>query len=137
MDVTANDPLAAQRRYARWLAWGTGLGLGLLVVSFLLYVLGVLTPHVPIERLPELWRLPASELLTRTGVDSGWGWARFVERGDMLVLAAIAILGSCSIPCIAAVMPIFAASRERVFVAVCVLQVAVLALAASGVLATH
>ncbi len=130
----APDSLAAQRRYARWLAWGTRLGLALLIVSFAAYVFGV-APHVPIERLPELWARPAANLLAQTGVHAGWGWASFLPRSDMLVMAAIGILASCSIPCLLAVVPVFQRSRERVFLAVCLLEVAVLALAASGVLA--
>jgi hypothetical protein len=137
MELNAPDTLAAQVRYARWLAWGTRIGLGLLVAAFLLYVFRLTSPHVPIEHLPELWKLPASHLLAETGVESGWGWSGMLPRGDMLVLAAIAILSSCSIACLAAVTPIFHARRERVFVAICILEIAVLVLAASGLLATH
>ena len=137
MELKPPGELAAQVRYSRWLAWGTRIGLGLLVASFILYVFGILTPHVPIDRLPQLWAVPASELLAQTGVQAGWGWSAFLDRGDMLVLAAIAILASCSMACIAAILPIFHARRERVFVAICVLAIAVLLLAASGLLATH
>lgn len=124
-----------QVRYALWLAWGTRLGLGLLVVAFILYMSGLVTPHVPIERLPSLWGESAANLLRETGLRPGWGWAASVHRADMLNVAAIAWLASCSIPCLAAVVPVFRAQGERVFVVSCVLQIAVLALAASGVLA--
>ncbi|HYC36078.1 MAG TPA: hypothetical protein VEC19_06630 [Usitatibacter sp.] len=128
------DALAAQRAYARWLTWGTRLGLGLLVASFAAYVLG-LAPHVPIERLPQLWQRPASDLLAATGVRAGWGWAAMLPASDMLVMAAIAILATCSIPCLLVAAIAFGRQRERVLVAVCVMTVAVLALAISGVLA--
>ena len=136
MELNRPDELAAQARYAKWLAWGTRVGLALLVASFALYVFGVTAPHVPIERLPELWRMPASELMARTGLRAGWGWAALLPRGDTLVLAAIAILSTCSALCIAAVVPIFGARRERAFVAICVLTILVLLVALSGVLAT-
>ena len=126
--------LEAQRAYARWLIWGTRLGLALLVASFAAYVLG-LAPHVPIEKLPELWQRPAAELLTATGVRPGWGWAAMLPRSDMLVMAAIAILATCSIPCLLVAASAFARLRERVLATVCVLTVAVLVLAASGILA--
>ena len=137
MDVSRPDEMAAQGRYARLLAWGVQVGLALLVASFLLYVFGIVAPHMPIERMPELWRMSASHLAMETGVRAGWGWAGFLPRGDMLVLAAIAILSTCSVLCIAAIAPIFRARGDRVFVAICVLEVLVLLLAASGVLATH
>ena len=136
MDVTPRpEELAAQVRYGHWLAWGTRVGLGLLVVGFVASVSGILAPQVPIERLPQLWGRPAGEFLAATGAHPGWGWAAFLHRSDMLVLAAIALLSSWSIACLAAVLPIFAARRERVFVSICALEIAVLALAASGVLA--
>ena len=130
------DPLEAQRSYARWLAWGTRIGLVLLVASFAAYVLG-LAPHVPIERLPELWQKPASQLLLATGVRAGWGWAAMLPRSDMLVMVAIAVLATCSIPCLLVAARVFLRSGERVLVAICVVEVAVLILAASGVLAVH
>jgi hypothetical protein len=133
MDLN-DDALAAQRRYARLLAWGTGVGLVLLAIGFVTYVTGLVTPHVTIEKLPQLWGRPAAELLAHSGVSTGWGWGEFIHRGDMLVLAAIALLASCSLPCLAAVIPIFAKRGEHAFVAICILEIAVLALAISGVL---
>ena len=124
-----------QARYARYLAWGTRLGLALLVPSFVAYVAGLVAPHVPIDRLPSLWSRPAADFLRDAGIDAGWGWALFAHRGDMLNLVSIAVLATCSIACLAAVIPIFHARGERAFVAICVLQIAVLLLAASGLLA--
>jgi hypothetical protein len=126
---------AAPRRYGVWLAWGTRLGLALLALGFIAYATGAVDAHVPIERLPELWTRPAPDVLREIGLRPGWGWAELLHRSDMLVVAGIGILASCSIPCLAAVIPVFARRRERAFVAICVLQVAVLVLAASGLLA--
>lgn len=125
---------AEQVRYAQWLAWGTRLGLALLVLSFLAYIARLTTPHVPIERLPSLWSLPSGQFLRETGMDPGWNWLSLIHRGDMMNLFGIALLASCSIACLAAVIPLFHARGERAFVAICVLQVAVLVSAASGFL---
>jgi hypothetical protein len=126
-------PDSAQRRYARALAWGARIGIALLVLGFAAYLFG-LTPHIPIERVPGLWSRPSSELLEQAGLRPGWHWAALVHRSDMLVLAAIAFLATCSLGALAAVVPIFHRRREYVFVAICILQVVVLLLAASGVL---
>jgi len=128
----AGDPI--QRRYARWLAWGTRVGLAFLVLAFLAYLFGI-APHVPIDRLPALWDLSAPQVLRETGVRPGWHWAT-IYRIDMLVLATIALLSSISIACVAAVLPMFAKRGDRVFVAICILQIAVLVLAASGLLSS-
>ena len=136
MELTeAPDPI--QKRYARWLAWGTRAGLACLVLAFAAYLFGF-APHVPIERLPSLWVLSASQLLGETGLEPGWHWASLLHRSDMLLIAAIALLSSISAVCVAAVISAFAQRGDRVFVAICVLQIAVLLLAASGLLAgTH
>jgi hypothetical protein len=123
-----------QERYARVLGWGTQLGFAFLVVGFLAYVLGLMPPHVPLERLPELWNRPAAEFLRETGMRAGWGWLEFAHRGDVLNTAGLAVLASCSVPSLLAVAPIFHARRDRVYVAICILEVAVIALAASGIL---
>ena len=122
-----------QKRYARWMAWGMGLGFITLIASFAAYLVGM-APHVPIDHLPTLWQRPASELLARSGLEPGWSWAGLLPRSDMATLAAVAWLASCSIPCLLACVPVFFRRGEKVFVAICLLEVAVIVLAASGVL---
>jgi hypothetical protein len=129
------DLRQAQLRYARFLAWGTALGLGVLVLGFIAYVSGWIEPHVPIERVPQFWTRPSKEMLAHAGLAPGWGWAALLHRSDMMVIAAIGWLASCSIPCLAAVIPVFRRRGERTFVVICVVQIAVLVLAASGILA--
>jgi len=119
-------------RYARWLAWGARVGFALLVAGFAAYVLGIVDPHVPIQRLPELWHRSAPEVLREIGLEPGWGWAQLLHRSDMVILLGIGVLASCAIPCLAAVLPIFRARGERAFALICVAEIAVLGLAASG-----
>jgi hypothetical protein len=135
MELTRDESaLQAQLRYALWLKWGARVGLALLAAGFAAYVLGW-KPHVPIEQLPSIWGRPAADYLQSAGLRPGWHWAALLHRSDMLALGAIALLASCSIPCLAAVIPEFARRRERVFVAICVLEIAVLVIAASGLVA--
>ena len=127
----------AQAVYATSLAWGTRIGLGLLVATFLAYVAGLIPAHVPIEELPRHWALPAAELLAATGSAPGWGWAAWLPRGDMLVLAAIGLLATCSIACLLLALRAFRAGGENVPAVLCALEVLVILVAASGLLATH
>jgi hypothetical protein len=122
-----------QERYARWLEWGTRIGLTLLVASFAAYLTGLLAPHVPIETLPQMWTLPAEEYLRAAQLPSGWGWLALLDRGDVLNLAGIAVLSGCSIACLVAVIPVFRAQGDRALVAICVAAILVQVLAASGV----
>ena len=123
-----------QERYARLLDWGTRAGFVLLVASFAAYVSGLLPGFVPVGRLPELWSLPVAQFQARTQMPGGWGWLALLGHGDVLGLLGIALLAGVSIPCLLAVVPLYAVRGDRAFVLICLLEVAVVALAASGLL---
>lgn len=125
---------AEQERYARLLDWGTRVGLLLLVASFVAYVSGLLPGVVPVDRLPELWALPVAQFQARTHMPGGWGWLALLGHGDVLGLLGIALLAGVSIPCLLALVPLYAQRGDKAYVAICLLEVAVVALAASGLL---
>lgn len=124
-----------QLRYARWLDWGTRIGLLVLVLSFAAYVLGLAPARLPPERLPELWSLPVERFLQASGMPTGWGWLPLAAHADIAGLLGIAVLAGCSLPALLALVPLYAARRDRAFVLLCLAEVAVLVLAASGWLA--
>lgn len=105
-----------------------------MVIGFLAYLAGLLRAHVPVERLPELWSLPLNQYLARTGTPTGWNWLGLLARGEYPGVAGIAILAGCSILCLVAVAVIYARRGDRVYLAICLAQIAVLLLAASGIL---
>ncbi len=123
-----------QARYARLLAIGTNSGLGMLVVLFAIYMLGVVDPHVPHERLPDLWHLPSADFLELARLEAGWGWTARLRHADILTLLGIVTLAFCSVPCLLAVMPIYWRSGQRMLFAICGLEVLVIVLAASGII---
>jgi len=126
----------AQLRYALLLEWGTRVGMTVLVASFAAYLTGLMPAHVPLEQLPQLWSLPVGQYLGHTQSPTGWGWAALLHRSDALGLAGIAILAACSVLALLALVPMYAARRDKAFVALCLAQAFVVLLAASGVL-TH
>jgi hypothetical protein len=138
MNTPDNEPIISeeQQRYATWLNWGMRSGLAILVVSFLAYVLGWLPAHFPLERLPEVWKLPTAEYLKQTGAPTGWAWLELVGHGDFAGLLGIAWLSGCSLLCLLAVMPIYARRKDWWFVAICVCALLVQLLAASGMLSS-
>lgn len=123
---------AEQLRYASMLDWGTRIGLVVLLISFAAHVTGALTPQVPLERLPQLWTQPVGRYLIDANMPTGWGWLALLHRGDMLGLAGIAILAGCSIFCLLALVPLYWARGDKAFVAICLAEVSVVFLAASG-----
>jgi hypothetical protein len=128
--VVAQPP--EQHRYAALLDWSSRLGLAVLVLGFAAYATGWLPAQVPVERLPELWSLPVGRFLAETGSPTGWGWVVLLHRADMLGLLGIAILAGGSIACLLALVPLYAARGDRAYVWICLVEVAVVVLAASG-----
>ena len=121
-----------QLLYARLLDWGTRVGLAVLLLSFGAYVLGLVDAQVAPERLPALWGQPVGRFLELTGTPTGWGWLALVRRGDMAGLLGIAILAGSSVLCLLALVPVYWARRDKAYVAICLAEVAVVVLAASG-----
>jgi len=134
-DSAARVPVE-QRRYARLLDGAAKCGSVLLVAGFFAYVLGWVPAHVPVDQLAGLWSLPLHEYLHATGTPSGWGWIVHLPKGEFASLAGTEILAGCSLLCLLAIIPIYARRGDRVYAALCVAQIALLLLAASGVLTT-
>lgn len=122
------------KRYAGVLEVCARIGVVALILAFAGYALGVLDAQVPPQDLPRLWSLPLAEYLRASGSPTGWQWLGRLEQGDMLSLAGIAWLAGCSMLCLLAVAPLYWRRGERVSAGLCVAVVAVLVLAASGVI---
>lgn len=131
--MKADDLL--QERYARWLDAGSHVAFAASVLAFALYVSGVVRSFVPLEVLAGLWGLPVGQYLERTGAASGWGWLRLLGFADYLSLACIALIGLVTALCYLAILPLLLRLGERLQAALVLAQVAVLLMAASGLLA--
>jgi hypothetical protein len=123
---------AEQMRYAELLDAGARAGMVLLVLSFAAYVLGWLPALVPPQDLPRLWSMPVGAYLQASGAPTGWGWVFKLGHGDMAGLAGIVLLVACSVPCLLAMVPLARTRGDRRFAALCVAEVVVIALAATG-----
>jgi hypothetical protein len=123
-----------QLLYARLLDWGTRIGLAVLVGTFAVYAFGLLEPHVPVEQLPSLWSLPVGRYLEQTGSPTGWGWLRLIGHGDLLGFVGIVVLSGCSLVCLLALIPMNLRRGDKVFALLCLVEVAVVVMAASGLL---
>jgi len=136
MELKNNDYAPPEHlRFAKVLRIGVRAGFALLVIGFAAYLAGVLEPVVPIDQLPNYWGLSAAEFARVTGAPTGWAWLAQLGKGDVLNLAGIVWLSAVSSLAVLAVVPIFARRGETAQVIICLLLVAVLALAAANVLA--
>jgi hypothetical protein len=123
-----------QLRYASILEKGMLLGLGVLLITFVLYATGVVEPYVALDEVPRLWNLPVDEYLREAGVQSGWSWVGMLQYGDFLNFVGPATLASVTVICYARIVPILWRNDDRIYVVLSVLEVIVLSTAASGVL---
>lgn len=139
-DALSAEANEEQLLYAKILAWGMYLGLGLLLVTFALYATGLITPGVPIEELSRYWTLSVHEYLEAVNHDhlhqdhliTGWAWLGMLGFGDYLNFIGIAVLAAVTIVCYIGVLPMLLRKRDWVYATVAALEVLVLALAASG-----
>ena len=106
----------------------------MLVAGFLAYVTGVVEERVVVDQLPALWGLSLPEYLRATQTPTGWGWIAHLHKGEFAGLLGIGVLAGCSVVCLAAIAPIYARRGDRIYAAICILEVIVVLLAASGIL---
>ena len=123
-----------QRAYATLLGYGMKTGLGMLVVTFLVYLSGLMPPHIPVEQLQNYWKLPVKEYLHATGIHPGWWWVTQLAKSDFLNFVGVAFLAGVTILCYLRIIPILLAKKDRVYATIAFVEVLVLSLAASGIL---
>jgi hypothetical protein len=115
-----------QRIYARWLDVGTRIGIIALIISFLVYALGLLEPLVPPQELVRLWGLPVDQYVAAIGGPTGWGWLAHLGKGDYLNIGGIALLTALTVVCYARIIPVL----PRLQATLAIIQIAVLLAAA-------
>ena len=118
--------MGEQHIYARWLDIGTRIAFVALALGFSVYVLGVLEPLVAPQDLVRLWSLPVDRYVAATGAPTGWGWLRFLGKGDYVNFLGIAALAAITIVCYARIVP----ALPRLHAALALIQIAVLLAAA-------
>ena len=123
-----------QLAYARLLDQGMKVGLLMLVITFLIYLSGVLTPHVAVNDLPNYWKLSVNKYLEATGINAGWAWLGMLGKGDFLNFTGIAFLAGVTIVCYIRIIPILFRKKDTVYAVLALCEVLVLTLAASGLL---
>jgi len=122
--------------YAKILNMGMLVGLAGLAVTFILYGSGILEPLIPIDQVQTYWILSVNEYLQQSGMQAGWAWFGNLQFGDMLNFLPIAFLSLLTIVCYIAIIPGLIRKKDTAFVVIAVLEIIVLAVAASGILGT-
>jgi hypothetical protein len=124
-----------QLAYADLLDIGLKIGRYLLAGTFILYVFGVTPAKIPLSELPGYWSMAANQYSNLVGVGTGWDWLTLIGYGDYMNFLGIAFLSGLTLVCYLRVIPFSLQRRDFVSGAVLVLEVILLSLAASGLLA--
>ncbi|GAB6182463.1 hypothetical protein [Thermodesulfovibrio hydrogeniphilus] len=132
--MTKHEVKEEQIVYAKWLDWGMKIGLLLLILTFIIYLTGILSPQIPISDLPKYWKLKAHEYLVSAGLHPGWAWLSLVTKGDFLNFVPVAFLGAVTILCYIRILPIFLKKKDFVYFTIAFIECLILILAASGIL---
>jgi hypothetical protein len=128
----ANHNEQVEARYAGILQCFVIIAFSLLVASFVVFGVGLLPSTVPADEIPELWGLPAHEYAAETGFPTDWAWVAELANGDVLTLAALALIAAATPICFVALAIMYARRRDWYYAAMALLVVVVLTVAASG-----
>ncbi|MDI6751518.1 MAG: hypothetical protein QME07_01480 [bacterium] len=123
-----------QEIYAKFLNVLSKIGLGLVVITFILYVGELLPAKIPLQKISEYWSLSCEEYLRSTGIHSGWSWLHLLGYGDFVTFLAITFLAITTIICYLAIIPSYLRRNDKIYCWLAIIEVVVLITAASGIL---
>ena len=142
--------------YAKVLEKGMYAGLLLMVITFAIYLFGIMKPAVPLDEISKYWSLPVAShaakgdhpaqlgyldsinqnFLHLEKAPTGWAWLKLINYGDFLNFIPIAILAGITIICYIAIIPTLMAKKDTAHTVMAIAEVLILTLAASGLLTT-
>jgi hypothetical protein len=123
-----------QVAYAKVLNVVMFLGLAIMVVTFIIYMLGILPSFIPPQDIPKYWGMKSSNFIHTFHAPTGWAWVALTNKGDYLNFVGIAILAGLTVLCYLVILPILIRKKDKAYVVIAIIEVLVLALAASGIL---
>lgn len=128
------EPTEEKLACAKLLNIGTMIVFVLLIVSFVIYLTGIVKPHIPLAELPKYWGLSLPDYLEQINYRAGWSWLNMIGKGDFLNFIGISSLPAIIVLCYIRISPILIRKKDTIYIIIAVLEVGILVLAASGVL---
>ena len=120
--------------YANILEKGMLLGLVVVLVTYFIYVAGIMKPYVPMDSITNYWQMNVHDYLHHCGIKSGWAWLSMVGYGDFVNFVGIALLAGVTMICFLAIVPLLWRENDKLYALFAVLEAAILGVAASGIL---
>lgn len=128
-------PSPEQILYADILNKGMLIGLAALIITFALYVFGIMSPFIPVEELSQYWNMNVHDYLHHLNIPDGWGWLGMLGYGDFINFLPVAFLAAITIGCYAAIVPTLLKSNDKIYAVLAILEVIILLAAATGLVA--
>ena len=123
-----------QHIYAKIIYHISNLGLLALIMGFILYIFGVLTPLVPLEELPKYWSLSLTQFLEKTGAPTGWRWTAMLGYGDVIPFLWVTILASVTFVCFLALLFSFLQRGANVLAFIAAMELFFILISASNLI---
>ena len=123
-----------QHIYAKIIYHISNLGLLALIMGFILYIFGVLTPLVPLEELPKYWSLSLTQFLEKTGAPTGWRWTAMLGYGDVIPFLRVTILASVTFVCFLALLFSFLQRGAKVLAFISAMELFFILISASNLI---
>jgi len=130
----ALKPSKEQIIYANLLLLGVFAGIIVLLVTYAIYLSGILPAHVDLHLISQVWGKGVHEYLEITHSPMGWGWVALLGKGDFLNYIGFALLGLMTVVCYLVLIRGYYRQKDWIFTTISFLEVVVLLVAASGIL---
>ena len=127
-------PMPEQITYANLLFIGAWVGILLMLVTYFVYITGILSPHIDITIITQSWDKGVDEFLQITHSPHGWGWLSLLIKGDFMNFIGIVLLAVLTIICYLFLIAGYKKRKDWAYFFIALMEVVVLALAASGIL---
>jgi len=134
LDNQSLKPSKEQIIYANLLLMGMVAGIIVLVTTYVIYLTGILTPHVDLQVISANWGKGIHEYLEITHSPHGWGWVALLGKGDFINYIGFVLLGVMTIICYLVLVRGYAREKNWIFAVISILEIVVLSVAASGIL---
>jgi hypothetical protein len=135
-DYQSLKPMPEQLAYANLLFIGAWTGILMMIITYLIYTGGILSPHVDLALVTQNWDKGVDHYLEITNSPHGWGWLNLLNKGDFLNFVGMTLLAVLTLICYLLLIVGFKKRKDWSYLVIAILEVAVLTLAASGVLGT-
>jgi hypothetical protein len=134
IDKDALKPTREQIIYANLLLMGMLAGIIIMIITYAIYLTGLLPAHVDLQVISANWGKGIHEYLEITHSPNGWGWAALLLKGDFLNYVGFTLLGLMTIFCYLVLVRGYFRKKDWIFAVISILEILVLSLAASGIL---